>query len=285
MTKKHLVALGFGYVAQRFAKNLGRDDWQITGTTREVSLNDETVIWPGTDLSDALADATHILSSVPPGKNGDPVADLLRGNLDRMPRLEWLGLLSTTGVYGDLGGAWVNEDTPQVANSHRGGLRAAQASDWLAMHHSDGLPVHLFHLAGIYGPGRSPFDKLRNGTARRIVKPGQVFSRIHVDDIVQVLLASLKQPNPGRAYNLADDMPGPPQDVIETAARMIQMPVPPDIPFETADLSPMARSFYADNKRTSNARIKEELGVKLLFPDYHAGLQAILDSEVYHRCK
>lgn len=270
---KHLLAFGYGYSARHLARLLDPTSWRVTGTTREG----DGVLWPGTDIAPLLAEATHILSSVPPGKDGDPVFDALRDAV--LPNLRWLGLLSTTGVYGGANGEWVDETAPHVPNGHRGAMRARQYDDWMGLHRDRGMPVHVFHLAGIYGPGRSAFDKLRDGTARRIVKPGQVFSRIHVEDIATVLRASIARPDPGTAYNVADDFPAPPQDVIEEAARLLGIPIPPDIDFDTADLSPMARSFYADNKRVCNRRIKEELGVRLRYPDYHAGLRAILAGE------
>ncbi|MSU90698.1 SDR family NAD(P)-dependent oxidoreductase [Rhodobacteraceae bacterium 2CG4] len=280
----HLLCLGFGFTARALTGALG-PGWRVTGTTRHAAGLDavraagaEPLLWPGEELTPALAQATHVLSSVPPRDAGDPAQALMAAHLGRMPRLEWLGLLSTTGVYGDHGGGWVDEDTPLVPATHRGGLRAAQNAAWMDLWRQHGLPVHIFRLAGIYGPGRSAFDKLRDGSARRIVKPGQVFSRIHVDDIVQVLRASFARPHPGRAYNVADDAPGPPQDVIEHAARLLGVPVPPDQPFDQAELTPMARSFYADNKRVRNDRIKNELEVRLKYPDYRAGLAAVLSA-------
>ncbi|NNU79397.1 SDR family oxidoreductase [Halovulum dunhuangense] len=286
MTKRRLLCLGFGYTAQVLARALPRDAWDVTGTTRDPAGLDriaaqgvEPLLWPGSDPGPALSQATHVLSSVPPREAGDPAHDLLSAHPGQMPRLEWVGLLSTTGVYGDHGGDWVDEETPLVPATHRGGLRAVQNDAWLRLWSEHGLPVHIFRLAGIYGPGRSALDRLRDGTAQRIVKPGQVFSRIHVEDIVQVLLASIARPHPGRAYNVADDEPGPPQDVIEHAAKLLGLPVPPDIPFDQADLSPMARSFYADNKRVRNDRIKAELGVRLAYPTYRDGLAAILAAE------
>lgn len=292
MTGRHLLCLGFGYSAEALARRLDRADWTITGTTRRAeglaaieAQGVRGVVWPGTDLGPVLAEVTHVLSSVPPGPDGDPALEVLRHHMGRMPRLEWVGLLSTTGVYGDQDGAWVDEDAPLVPSGHRGGLRARQNDEWMALWRDHGLPVHVFRLAGIYGPGRSALDRVRDGTARRIVKPGQVFSRIHVEDIANVLLASIARPNPGRAYNVADDAPGPPQDVIEHAARLLGLPVPPDIDFATADLSPMARSFYADNKRVRNDRIKQELGVTLAYPDYRAGLAAQLAEEAAARAE
>ena len=187
-----------------------------------------------------------------------------------------MGYLSTTGVYGDHGGAWVDEATALTPNTERGQRRLAAEEQWLALHRDHGLPVHVFRLAGIYGPGRNTLDNLRDGTAKRVVKPGQVFSRIHVDDIAGVLLASMARPNPGRAYNVADDEPCPPQDVVTFAAELLGLAPPHEIPFEDARLSPMARSFFADSKRVSNARIKSELGYSLRFPTYREGLKSLI---------
>ena len=181
--------------------------------------------------------------------------------------------MSTTGVYGDFDGAWVDEMTPLNPTTKRGQLRKAAEEDWSSV---AGLPLHIFRLAGIYGPGRGPFAKVRNGTARRVVKEGQVFSRIHVEDIAQILWASIQRPNPGAAYNMCDDDPAPPQDVIAHAANLLSMPVPPAMAFEDAEFTPMARSFYAENKKVRNDRIKTELGVKLIHPTYREGLQSLL---------
>jgi nucleoside-diphosphate-sugar epimerase len=191
--------------------------------------------------------------------------------------LAWAGYLGTTGVYGDRGGEWVDEASPVAPTMPRTRRRVAAEGRWLA----SGLPVHLFRLAGIYGPGpaRNPLDAVRSGTARRIVKPGQMFGRIHRDDIVQVLCASIARPNPGAIYNLADDEPAPPQDVVAYACALLGTAPPPEIPYEEADLSPMARSFYADNRRICNARIKEELGVILRYPTYREGLESLLAAE------
>lgn len=277
---KHLVCLGYGFSARTLSRRLIAGGWRVTGTSRDTGKLDAIaadgavpVQWPGTDIAPLLDTASHVLSSVPPKRDGDPAHDVL----DRpLPNIVWAGLLSTTGVYGDHGGDWVDEDTPLVHSTHRGGLRADQDAAWMDLMQRHGLPVHRFRLAGIYGPGRSALDKIRDGSARRIVKPGQVFSRIHVEDIATILQASIARPNPGAAYNVADDRPGPPQDVIAFAAQLLGAEVPPDIDFETADLSPMARSFYADNKRVRNDRIKSELGVTLAYPDYETGLRAIL---------
>ena len=212
-----------------------------------------------------------MLSSVSPDAAGDPI---LRDHAEelRAARPEWVGYLSTTAVYGDHAGGWVDEETPLTPATARGQARVEAEAAWAAL----GLPLHVFRLAGIYGNGRGPFEKVRDGTARRIIKPGQVFSRIHVDDIAQVLLASIHHPNPGAAYNVCDDDPAPPEDVIGHAAELLGLPLPPAIPYGEAEMTPMARSFYAESKRVRNDRIKSELGVRLLYPTYREGLAALL---------
>ena len=279
-----LLSIGHGYSARALARRLRGEGWRIIGTTRSAESarrlaaeGVEARVWPGEDLGPALAEATHLLSSVAPGPDGDPVLAALGPAIaEAAPGLDWAGYLSTTGVYGDHGGDWVDETSPVAPSTERGRRRAEAEASWRAI---PGLPIHVFRLAGIYGPGRSAFDRLRAGTARRIVKRGQVFSRIHVDDIAQVLAASIARPNPGAVYNVCDDLPAPPEDVIEHAARLLGLPVPPAIPFEEAELSPMAASFYAESKRVRNDRIKEELGVALIHPDYRAGLRALLEAE------
>lgn len=233
-------------------------------------------MWPPGDCAAALHDATHLLISAGPTADGDPVLNALADDIARAPNLEWVGYLSTTGVYGDHQGGWVDENTPLHPATKRGQWRVDAEAAWAAI---PGLPLHIFRLAGIYGPGRGPFAKLRNGTARRVVKKDQVFSRIHVDDIAQVLLASIAQPNPGAIYNLCDDNPAPPQDVMAYAAELLGLPVPPEIAFEDADMSPMARSFYSESKRVRNNRIKDELGVTLDYTSYKDVLQAMLKAE------
>jgi nucleoside-diphosphate-sugar epimerase len=219
-----------------------------------------------------LPPATHLLSSVAPDADGDPALRLYGPALAARP-FAWAGYLSTTGVYGDRQGGWVDETSALTPATERGRWRVEAERAWGAL----GLPLHVFRLAGIYGPGRGPFEKVRAGTARRVIKPGQFFSRIHVDDIAQVLLASIGRPNPGTVYNVCDDDPAPPQDVIAEAARLLGQPVAPAVPFEAAEMTAMARSFYAESKRVRNDRIKAELGVRLLHPDYRTGLRALLD--------
>ncbi len=281
---KTLLSFGHGYSARALARRLLPDGWVIYGTTRsgekaEILQREgiNPVVWPGGDLRVAFAEATHLLVSTGPGPEGDPVLKACGAEIAAMaPRLEWAGYLSTTGVYGDHDGGWVGETTPLTPSTRRGLMRVEAEAAWQDI---PDLPLHIFRLAGIYGPGRGPFEKVRQGTARRIVKRGQIFSRIHVEDIAQVLEASIRKPNPGAIYNLCDDDPAPPQDVIGYAAELLGLPLPPEVDFETAEMSPMARSFYAESKRVDNSRIKEELGVKLIYPDYRTGLKALLAEE------
>lgn len=273
-----LLSLGHGYSARALARRLVPQGWRVIGTTRnsakaEAFRNEgvEPLLWPA-DLGPALAEATHILCSAAPDAKGDPF-------LQAVPAIAgakagWVGYLSTTGVYGDHDGGWVDEETLLTPQSDRGRQRVLAEGQWQAT----GLPLHVFRLAGIYGPGRGPFAKLRDRSARRIVKPGQVFSRIHVDDIAQVLEASIKAPNPGAAYNVCDDNPCPPDEVIGYAARLLGLPEPPAVPFAEVEptMTPMARGFYSESKKVRNDRIKDELGVKLLYPDYPQGLAALL---------
>lgn len=282
--KKTLLSFGHGYSAQALGRQLIPRGWQITGTSRDpenlpaISAQGATAIhWPGGDISGALASATHLLISAAPNAEGDPVLNALRDQITAIaPQLKWVGYLSTIGVYGNHDGAWVNEDTPLTPATKRGKLRVKAEAEWQALAADTGLPLHIFRLAGIYGPGRGPFAKVRKGTARRIVKPNQLFSRIHVEDIATVLAASITQPNPGCIYNVCDDNPAPPQDVIAYAAELLGLPMPPTEDFATAQMTDMARSFYAESKSVSNARIKSELGVALKYPTYQAGLQALL---------
>ena len=280
-----MLVFGHGYSAGFLTPLLRARGWQVTGTTRNdpdrvAAAGAQPVLWPGEEerLRSEIASADAVLVSAAPGPQGDPVLAAFRDDLART-RPFWLGYLSTTGVYGDRNGGWVDEDSALDATGPRGAARIRAEGDWRALADQAGLPLHIFRLAGIYGPGRGPFEKVRNGTARRIIKPGQVFSRIHAEDIARVLLASIDRPAPGTAYNLCDDDPAPPQEVLAHAAALLGLPPPPEMPFEKAEMTPMARSFYADSKRVSNRRIKDDLGVRLRYPDYRSGLAAILAAE------
>lgn len=276
-----LLSIGHGYSARALARLLVPQGWRIIATTRSADKFDalradgvEPILWDGGDLP--LADATHLLTSVAPDGSGDPVLAAQKNRIAASQHLQWIGYLSTVGVYGDHQGGWVDEDTPLTPATKRGQARVEAEAAWQALCAGAELPLHIFRLAGIYGPGRGPFEKVRAGTARQIIKAGQVFSRIHVDDIAQVLAASIAHPDAGRIYNVCDDDPAPPQDVLSYAAQMLDLPPPPAIRFEEAELTPMARSFYAESKKVRNDRIKTELGVQLIYPDYRSGLAAIL---------
>ncbi|WP_339952030.1 SDR family oxidoreductase [uncultured Albimonas sp.] len=284
MSTPTLLSLGHGYSARRLARDLLAEGWRVIGTTRSEQKAEtiraegaEALVWPAddADLAPLLAQASHLLISAGPDAEGDPVLRAAGAQI-AAAKPAWVGYLSTTGVYGDRGGAWIDESSPRTPSSRRGAWRVAAEDAWLGLHASAGLPVHVFRLAGIYGPGRGPFEKVRQGAARRVIKEGQVFSRIHVDDIAATLRASMARPNPGAAYNVNDDLPAPPEDVIAHAAELLGLPIPPAVPFEEAEMTPMARSFYSESKRTSNARIREELGVELAFPSYREGLAALL---------
>jgi nucleoside-diphosphate-sugar epimerase len=275
-----ILSLGHGYSASALARLLIPQGWTVIGTTRSPARAEtlraagvEPLLWPG-DLTPALARATHLLSSIAPDDQGDPALRAY-GSQIAQARLQWAGYLSTTGVYGNHQGDWVDEDTPLTPSTRRGLQRVRAEAEWQALR----LPLHIFRLAGIYGPGRGPFEKVRDGTARRILKPGQVFSRIHVDDIARALRASILHPSPGAIYNVCDDDPAPPEDVIGYAAQLLGLPLPPAIPYDEAEMTAMARSFYAESKRVRNDRIKAGLGVSLLYPTYREGLQALLAQE------
>jgi nucleoside-diphosphate-sugar epimerase len=269
----HLFCFGFGFTAQHLAKILPRDKWRISGTTRKAeglaALTAQGVTGHiFSTLTEIPQGVTHILASIPPDEAGDPVVRQFGQQLAR-PFL-WIAYLSTTGVYGDRQGGWVDEEGELNPTSDRARRRVLAEQQWQP------FKAHIFRLPGIYGPGRSQLDSIRDGTARRIVKQGQVFSRIHVEDIAGILAASIARPNPGRIYNVADDEACSPQDVVAYAAELLGVEPPPELPFEGANLSPMARSFYDDSKRVSNARIKEELGYRLKYPNYRVGLKALL---------
>lgn len=278
---KTLLSFGHGFSARALTPLLLAQGWRVIGTTRSeekaaaiAATGVEPLIWPGCDLSEPLQAADALLVSAAPGPEGDPVLIEMHDAIATVAgHLDWVGYLSTTGVYGDRGGKWVDETSALKPSTKRGQMRVDAEAAWAAI---PDLPLHIFRLAGIYGPGRGPFAKVREGTARRIIKQGQVFSRIHVQDIAQVLNTSLHKPRPGAIYNLCDDDPAPPQDVIGYAAALLGLPPPPAENFETADMTPMARSFYAESKKVCNRRIKEELGVVLRYPDYKTGLQAML---------
>lgn len=284
-----LFCFGLGYSAGLIAKRLAAAGWQIIGTsTTQAGAQAITqagylgLRFDGTshsaDVSAALNDATHVLSSIPPVEAGDPALLHHAEDIAGSASLRWLGYFSTVGVYGDTAGGWVDEDTPAVPASWRGQHRLSAENDWLALGARSSKAANVFRLPGIYGPGRSAIDDVTRGTARSIIKPGQVFNRIHVDDIASAVIAAMTRMDAGRVYNVTDDEPGPPQDVVRYAADLLGAPHPPELDFATAELSPMARSFYGECKRVRNTRLKAELLPRLAHPTYREGLAAILAS-------
>jgi len=282
-----LFCFGLGYSALALAETLLAEGWGVAGTCRAAEKQAdfarrsiEALLFESDRplAESAFEGVTHVLQSIPPGAEGDPVLAMHGAMLARRRQIRWFGYLSTTGVYGDRGGDWVEEHDDLQPTGERGRRRVAAEVGWSRLLYAEGLPLHVFRLAGIYGPGRSALDSLRAGTAKRVIKPGQVFSRIHVADIVQVLHASMARPNAGSVYNVCDDDPAPPWEVVEYAAELLGIPAPPAVPFEQAELSDMARSFYDDNKRVRNERIKRELGVQLMYPSYREGLRALSSS-------
>ncbi len=284
----HLFCFGYGYSARALALRLIGEGWTVSGTCRSdekraLLAADGVRAYlfdrdrPLIDAPSALDGVTDVLSSVPPDRLGDPVLDRHGELLSTARGLRWIGYLSTTGVYGDTGGALVDEIAPLCPTSERARRRVEAERRWLALHESDGQPLHVFRLAGIYGPGRGAIEQVRRAGGRRIDRPGHLFSRIHVDDIAAVLRASMAKPNPGRIYNVCDDEPAAPADVVAHACSLLGLEPPPPVPFDQAasELSPMALSFWRDNRRVDNTRIKRELGVELRYPDYRSGLAAI----------
>jgi nucleoside-diphosphate-sugar epimerase len=276
----HLLCLGFGYSAQALAAALDPTTWRVSGTVRDkkahASVRPVTLI-PFAEAGAAIAEATHILISIPPDTRGDPTLRRHASRFAGLTHLKWLGYLSTTGVYGDTGGRPVDEAAALVPTVDRSRRRIKAEFDWQDHAAAHNLPLHIFRLAGIYGPGRSPLDQVRAGTARRIAKPGHAFSRIHVDDIVAALTLSMSNPQPGAIYNLCDDAPAEQVDVVAYACELLGQEPPSAIPFEEAEptMSALQRSFWDDNRRIDNTKAKTELGLVLKYPTYRDGLMAI----------
>ena len=287
--RKTLFCFGLGYSARVLARRMQALGWRVSGTARSeesaAALREDgfdafVFTREGRDLGvdDEIARASHLLSSIPPDESGDPVLDCLGPAITANESLEWVGYLSTTGVYGSRDGGWVDEESDLRPTSERSRRRAAAERGWLLLHERWGLPVHLFRLAGIYGPGRNTLRTVREGRAKRIDLPGQVFSRIHVDDIAKVLESSIARPNSGAIYNVCDDAPAEPAKVVSFACELLKVAPPPLRTLEEADLSPMGLSFYRDNKRVLNRRIHEELGIELTYPDYETGLRSLYEA-------
>ncbi|MTI00065.1 SDR family oxidoreductase [Roseibium sp. RKSG952] len=283
-----LFVFGAGFSSKAFIEEArNRFDW-IGGTTRSRekadklrSMGVEPFLFdgetPGTGIAEALSSATHVLISIAPNDTGDPVLNQ-HGNDIATARPQWIGYLSTVGVYGNHDGAWVDEETPCKPVSKRSIQRVAAEQAWQEFGAAHGSVLQIFRLSGIYGPGRNTFENYRKGTARRLIKPGQVFNRIRAEDIAGVLALAIDYPK-SRIFNVTDDEPAPPQDLVTYAAQLLGIEPPAEIPFETAELSPMARSFYGENKRVSNQRVKEELGYRFKFPEYRQSLKQLHEKQ------
>ena len=282
----HALIFGCGYSGRAIAAELIAAGWRVSGTTRSddgaqglAPVGVEAHVFegdrPSTSVHRALETATHVIASIAPTADGDPVLAHHTDDLANATKLEWIGYLSTVGVYGDHGGAWVDGTIPPRPVSARSRQRLDAERAWQDLSGRLGVPLQIFRLSGIYGPGRGVIEKLRAGTARRLVKPGQIFNRIHVADIAGAVAAGIAHPEVGGIVNVTDDLPAPPQDVVAYAADLLGVHPPPEIPFETADLTSMARSFYGENKRVANARLKRELGYALRHPTYREGLASL----------
>lgn len=289
---RRLFCFGLGFSAQALIRYLPVADWHTGGTARDpekvatLKANGiDALVWDGGALDDAarraVQAATHILISAPPNDDGDPAFAAAHDLIAEKSDIQWLGYLSTTGVYGDTGGAFVDETAPLNPSSARSQRRVDAEAQWMSLLNDHGIPVHVFRLAGIYGPGRSPFNQIRARKAKRINKLGHAFSRIHVDDIAQILAKSIANPKPGAVYNVCDNEPAPPAEVTAYACGLLGVEPPPMEAFDVvkARMSPMALSFWNDNRRVDNRKIREELGVKLAYPDYRSGLNAVLAEE------
>ena len=277
--KNSLFCFGLGFAAKALAKRMHSQGWTVSGTSRAIDKKDaleELSVFPfdGThateEIHNAISNATHLLVSIPPQPSGDVVLQNFFSKIAECKNLEWIGYISSTGVYGDTQGEWVDESSPLQPVTELNERRVEAENGWLKIG-----PVMIFRCAAIYGPSRNLLVSVKQGRARRIEKPGLVFSRTHVEDLAQTLEASMRNPKSGEIYNISDDHPAPPTEAVDYACKLLQVTPPPLIPFESAELSEIARGFYLTCKRVGNKKIKEELGVKLQYPDYRSGLDAI----------
>jgi nucleoside-diphosphate-sugar epimerase len=283
-----LFCFGLGFSSLALAERLKPKGWYVSGTYRssdrkETNQAINSCLFDGSgptpEISEAISQATHLLITIPPQPSGDVVLNNFSEEISRASHLQWIGYISSTGVYGDTQGQWVDETAPLRGSTDLNRQRIKVESAWLKMGLDHSLPVMIFRCVGIYGKERNLLVSVKKGRARRIDKPGLVFSRIHAEDLAQTLDASMKKPMPGEIYNVSDDCPCPPAEAVEYACRLLGEEPPPLVPYEKADLSPIAQGFYNTNKRISNKKIKEELGVKLRYPDYRSGLNELLKSE------
>ena len=288
---KKLFCFGLGFTGSVLVRDVRARGWVASGTCRENTHKDvwtetgvQSYCFDGKETSEAVEnavrEASHVLVTIPPQKDaGDVVFQHFKNILTDSSNLRWLGYLSTTGVYGNRDGDWVDETSELKPGFEHQRRRMAAEEQWRNLHREHQVPVHIFRLAGIYGPGRNLLQRVRQGSARRIDQPGLMFNRIHVEDVVQVLKASMDHPNPGTIYNVSDDLPSSPAEAVAFACDLLHVDVPASIALEDAELSGMGRSFYLTNKKVRNHKIKEELGIQLRYADYKVGLRSILETE------
>lgn len=276
-----LFCFGLGYVAERMVPHFS----QVAGTVRTPekaarlrAAGIEAYVWPEVPV-EALAGAQYLLDSIPPDEAGDPVLRSLGTVIAGMSQWRWCAYLSSTGVYGDHGGDWVDEQTVPAPAGKEGENRLIAEEQWLRLCEQHGIPTHVFRLSGIYGPGRNAIRQMLKGEAYRVVKPGHYISRVHVADIVRLLMASARQPTPGQVYNVADDEPAPTHEVVAYAARLLNRDAPPAEPYSDDAVSPGMKRFYQVNRRVSNGKALSTFGLSLHYPNYRAGLEALLSEE------
>ena len=281
-----LFCFGLGFAARALAEKLVSQGWSVSGTVRDGKNENlpstlSAINFDGThssiEVAKAISNATHLLITIPPQPSGDVILEKFAEEITAAANIQWIGYISSTGVYGDAHGEWVDESSPLLATTERNRQRVEVESAWIKLGKEQGLPVMIFRCVGIYGPGRNLLVSVKEGRARRIDKPGLVFSRVHSEDLAQTLAASMKNPQPGEVYNVSDDCPCPPAEAVEFACGLLGVEPPPLVPYEKAVLSSMAKGFYMANKRVSNEKIKKELGVNLLYPDYRSGLKSLLE--------
>jgi nucleoside-diphosphate-sugar epimerase len=288
---KKIFCFGLGFTGSALVREVRARGWTASGTCRENAHKD---VWAGAEveshyfdgkevskaIENAVREVSHVLVTIPPQKDaGDVVLKYFKKILIGSSQLRWLGYLSTTGVYGNRDGDWVDETSelkPEFDHQRR---RVGAEGQWRDIYRENQVPVHIFRLAGIYGPGRNLLQRVRQGSARRIDQPDLVFNRIHVEDVVQVLSASMDHPHPGAIYNVSDDLPSSPAEAVAFACELLHVEMPPLIALENAELSKMGRGFYLTNKKVRNRKVKEELGIQLRYPDYKVGLRALLSTE------
>jgi nucleoside-diphosphate-sugar epimerase len=278
--KNHLFCFGWGYTAQALIKEIhasSSDSWLFSGTKRVLTTpqSEITKLIEFDKLTLIPQNVTHILISIPPNLDGDIVFDRFANHFLKLPKLKWVGYFSSSGVYGDHQGGWVDESTPTSPSNLRAASRLKAEIQWLSLFNKYKIPIHIFRLTAIYGYTRSEIEKILTGKFQIITKPNHYFSRIHVNDIVQILIQSFVTPTPGEIYNLSDDYPCPQAKVTEYACNLLKIPSPSPVSFQDAELSEMAKSFYLESRKVNNEKVKKILKVKLKFPTYKAGLEEI----------